>query len=1013
MFLLATCSAPYQPDLGGDAPVGSFSVSGTITGAAAGVQVRAFGPTNQTAVTGGAGAFSFSNMAAGEYRFEIKVDGYFYVPVWGENKRTVTGVIADLNFRQYANNTVDAGFTGDFSYINEIQGKTHFSPFQGQEVEWIPGIITARRQFIADPSASSPTVQELYIQNPWPDNDEITSEGFYLNTTQYDPSPVTGILFAAGDFIVIKKVYIEESKLNYPSGSDYVENMTRTQAAVSATNIVRLGTTFTLPPPILIGPTGRMPPNQSMQADTEQDILVPERDMLDFMESLEHMRVQVYKPLTVGHTDEFASTSVVVDHGRHIKHRSQDGGVLLRPDTYNPEIIFFGNNLGFAQALPRGALFQGDIVGIVDYSYRQYKIYPTQALPAYLETIVPRVGSLAPTTGGLTVAGFNVENLAPVAAPNGDPGKMSGLAKIVGDNLLFPDIIGLVEIQDSSGNLDDGTVSADVTLNELEAAIDFYASDLQRYDYEWRQISPIYNTEGGEPGGNIRVGFMFNTKRVSFVDRAPDPVLDPNFVQDVVRSRPVEPVYQNGEWVLSHSPGRIAPGENDIWSSTRRTLAGEFLFQGQRVIVLANHWTAKGGDAPLQGNIQPPILYSEERRMPQAQLVADWVRNFLNKDPKAKIIALGDFNDFQWSAPLKEVEKAGMTNLVWTLPENRRFSYVYNGNAQVLDNYLVTPELLKFNPEFDIVQSVTKFASGQAATDHEPLIARFNFSQTPITGIIASFKPTFPNVQGKVFRISATVKMTNPARLFYAVVPAGTQSPSAYEIREGRRNSGGSFLSGGGVYYSGIDLTLSAPYLLAGGNYDFYLVPEGAPYDFGPVLKFNRSTVTTSSVLATELFISEIVEGSGDNKAVEVANFTNAPIALGGYSLQIDKNWDNITDRTLALPTMDLLPGQVFAIADNSAEPAVLGAATSSTSNFFEMNGNDIIYLYKGVTKIDQFGGGGTAQGGADFYKDATFVRTSLVSGPNSGANDPRVTGEWIIYPRNSFGDLGRHTYDP
>ena len=69
-------------------------------------------------------------------------------------------------------------------------------------------------------------------------------------------------------------------------------------------------------------------------------------------------------------------------------------------------------------------------------------------------------------------------------------------------------------MQDNSGATDDGTVAADQTLTKLTAAISAAGGP----SYQWREIDPVNDQDGGQPGGNIRVVFLFNPARVSFVD---------------------------------------------------------------------------------------------------------------------------------------------------------------------------------------------------------------------------------------------------------------------------------------------------------------------------------------------------------------------------------------------------------------------------------------------------------------------------------------------------------------
>lgn len=71
--------------------------------------------------------------------------------------------------------------------------------------------------------------------------------------------------------------------------------------------------------------------------------------------------------------------------------------------------------------------------------------------------------------------------------------------------LLLPDIVFLQEIQDDSGDTDDGTVDANVTLTNLVKAI---ASAGDGYEYSFIDINPTNDVDGGEPGGNIRQAYL-------------------------------------------------------------------------------------------------------------------------------------------------------------------------------------------------------------------------------------------------------------------------------------------------------------------------------------------------------------------------------------------------------------------------------------------------------------------------------------------------------------------------
>jgi len=89
------------------------------------------------------------------------------------------------------------------------------------------------------------------------------------------------------------------------------------------------------------------------------------------------------------------------------------------------------------------------------------------------------------------------------------------VASLIVNRLKAPDVIGVEEIQDNSGATDDHVVDATTTWNLLSNAITTAGGPT----YQFRQINPVDDADGGATGGNIRQGFLFNPARVSFIDR--------------------------------------------------------------------------------------------------------------------------------------------------------------------------------------------------------------------------------------------------------------------------------------------------------------------------------------------------------------------------------------------------------------------------------------------------------------------------------------------------------------
>ena len=258
-------------------------------------------------------------------------------------------------------------------------------------------------------------------------------------------------------------------------------------------------------------------------------------------------------------------------------------------------------------------------------------------------------------------------------------------------------------------------VAAGATLAKLTDAI--VAAGGPRYDS--REIDPVNDRDGGAPGANIRVVFLFNPARMSFVDRGG---------ADVDRSTTgTGIVKRGGEPSLTLSPGRIDPS-NAVWSDSRKPLAGEFTFRGRRVIVIANHFNSKGGDQNADGRFQFPFQSSAVQRAGQASVEHDFVASALAVDRKANVVVLGDLNDFQFSPALSALRTGRadgaaasiLADLITTLPLDRQYTYVFNGVSQVLDHILVSAGV--GGVQYEVVHINAEYAD--QVSDHDPQVVR-------------------------------------------------------------------------------------------------------------------------------------------------------------------------------------------------------------------------------------------------------------------------------------------------
>ncbi len=448
-----------------------------------------------------------------------------------------------------------------------------------------------------------------------------------------------------------------------------------------------LSTGNALPAATLIGAGGVLPPSDVFD-DDQFLVYDPENDAADFYESLEGMRVTIDAPLVTSPTNEFGETYVVASGGVGATGVNSRGGITIAGndnnfDDYNPERLQLDDDSGlFAGYAPNYT--QGDrlsnVTGIISYNFQSYEVLVTEAVTVTTDVgALPReITTLQGTDNRLSIATYNVENL--------DPGdnKFDILAGDIVFNLRAPDIISLEEIQDADGAGGGSDLSGYVTAQGLIDAIKAIGGP----NYVYIEVTPgAANSTGGEPGGNIRNGFLYNADRVDYVD------------------------------------GSAVAVPGTAFNGSRAPLAAQFVFNGETITAISVHSTSRGGSDPLFGANQPLANAGEAARIAQSTAIKAYITNLLSSDPNAYVAVLGDFNAFYFEESLELIENGVITNLYRTIPEEERYSYVFEGNAQGLDHILVTNNLLT-GALFDAVHINSEQPDTPArGTDHDPLVA--------------------------------------------------------------------------------------------------------------------------------------------------------------------------------------------------------------------------------------------------------------------------------------------------
>lgn len=588
--------------------------------------------------------------------------------------------------------------------IQDVQGTGFKSPLIGQTVSKVAGVVTAVR--------TAGSSRGFWIQQSQPDASQPSaSSGVFVYTSSATVVP--------GDDVLVTGKVSDYYPLN--SGETLANTSSLSITEIAPTLVTKVSSGNPVPAPLVLTPT-TVPDTYAPTTDSGNvesiDPVDPTRSALEFWEAHEGMLVEVDNARVVGPgKPQYGEIYVTTKPDQQATYR---GGTYVSDyNTPSGRLLITTNN-GTVPAANVGDELTGATVGPVDWSlFGGYDI-AASTLGGYQDNQLQPTVATPQAADQLAIATYNVENLSPT-----DPqSKFDSLGAGVVTNLASPDIISVEEIQDNDGATDDGVVVADQTLTKLTAAISAAGGP----NYQWSEIDPVNDADGGQPGGNIRVVFLYNPDRVTFVSK---PGGDSTTGVAVSTG-------SDGTAELSVSPGRVDP-TNDAWTSSRKPLAGEFIFGGRKVIVVGNHFDAKLGDQDSDGRFQPAARNSEIQRQQQATVLNNFVHQVLDADPRANVVLAGDFNDYQFSPSMKTLTDDGatLTDLITTLPADQQYTYVYNGISQVLDHIFVSNPLAQAGPDavaYDVIHVNSEF--GAQASDHDPQVVRIRPIARYLTGTV-------------------------------------------------------------------------------------------------------------------------------------------------------------------------------------------------------------------------------------------------------------------------------------
>jgi len=378
-------------------------------------------------------------------------------------------------------------------------------------------------------------------------------------------------------------------------------------------------------------------------------------------------------------------------------------GEVLGPERYRSVNVDAGAGMP-VEIGTRGArsprLNPGDTLGTVEgvLTYRA-GLFQVEAqsieVAAQAKPLEKQVTTLKGDERHVTVASVNCENLDAHyeqasrtlrgrADDDVGSGKFLRLADNIVSGLLSPDIVALQEMQDDDGHqiseVTSGRKTAEMLINHIKA--------LGGPEYAYVEVAPDKDTDGGQPGGNIRVGYLYRKDRVKLVDDSVERLGadDPNFER------------------------------------TRKTLKATFEFPNpdggapRRLQLFNNHFSSKSGSSATVGD-QPVHDPAAGVREAQAKSIAG-VADQAAKTGEDVVVALGDFNDFEDSPAVKAFTDLGFQHYAEGIPDEERYSHYYRGEKGLLDHVLVKNAGL----EGEIVHRNAMFTDG--ASDHDNPIVR-------------------------------------------------------------------------------------------------------------------------------------------------------------------------------------------------------------------------------------------------------------------------------------------------
>jgi len=622
--------------------------------------------------------------------------------------------------------------------IHDIQGNGTTSPLVGQNVN-TRGIVTGLRSngfFLQEPDATV-------------DADPNTSEGIFVFTSSAPPAAA-----AIGNSVQVSGTVQEF----IPSSDPNQKPQTELSGTISVST---LSTGNTLPTAVTI---------------TAADTLV---NNLENLERYEGMRVTVpsftvIAPTQGTITEASATVSsngvfygVVTGVARPFREPGVNTSDPLPPGSpanvprfdENPERLRVDSDVQpgtTALNVSAGSVLT-NVTGPLEYAFRTWTIDPDTTLTG---TNSGPTSAPAATATEFTVASFNMERFFDtvndpntsdaVLTPAAFDKRVNKASLIIRNVQRYPDVIGVEEMENLS------------TLQAVAAKVN---SDAQTIDALPNPNYVAYLVEGNDIGG-IDLGFLVKESRISTINVTQIELGGCNHITGAGCYTYTNPNTGNQE-LLNDRPPLV------LQASIQRPAA----FGGGTIpfTVIVNHLRSLSS---IDDDVTPNGTGTEggrvrAKRKAQAEFLANYIQSRQTNDPNEKIITVGDMNSFRINdgyvdmigtilgtpSPDDQTVVPGdgadlvnpnQTDLVDTLPADQRYSYSFDGNAQVLDHVIVNANAQSILARFayareDADQPVKDYEDGtipDRISDHDQPIGYFTLAapQPPGSVIISELR---------------------------------------------------------------------------------------------------------------------------------------------------------------------------------------------------------------------------------------------------------------------------------